>query len=96
MPAVPDGATGAPTGIFPPCASSGTAPGHLGRAVPSRARQTAGSAVILDTDGSEFRADVVRYREWVTRSTLDETIHDRPAEASRIKSRSSLREVQVC
>jgi hypothetical protein len=35
-----------------------------------------GRAVILDPDGSEFRADVVRYREWVARNTLDEAVYD--------------------
>jgi hypothetical protein len=35
-----------------------------------------GRAVMLDPDGSEFRADVVRYREWVARNSLDETVLD--------------------
>jgi hypothetical protein len=33
-----------------------------------------GSTIILDSDSSEFRADVVRYREFIARSTSDETV----------------------
>ncbi len=33
-----------------------------------------GSAIILDSDSSEFRADVARYREFIARSTSDETV----------------------